>query len=95
MEEQNQLIKLCPVSANQREYDNCHRLFESCKTCRTKKIPNIIKKKVILITRSELNQQNVKENRKYQKKWKKHQIEEINKRIDYLTWAMEASKISV
>ena len=65
------------------------------KHAQLKDAQNYQKHRVTLIARCKLNQQNIKENRKYQKQTYMHQIEELSESISDLKQAMETLEISV
>ena len=95
MDEQIQVIKLCGACGNQGDYDEYHSFFQPCKKCTAKIAQFYQKHRDMLIAGSKLNQQTNRENRKYQRKTYKHQVQNFHKRFYDLTKVMETLKVFV
>ena len=96
--------KVCVICNTEKSIDNFYNKFRDCKPCNIKtstkryhenkdKISNqqkiyYEKNRDVLLTKSKLNQQN----RNYERKIYKQQVQELNKQLEDLTQAFEMLK---
>ena len=96
--------KICVVCKIEKSIDNFYNKYRECKQCNIRrsmkryfenkdKLPNqrklyYEKNRDVLLAKSKLNQQN----RNYERKIYKQQVEELNKKLEDLTQAIEILK---
>ena len=86
MDNHNQVIKLCGICCNERVYNEYHRLYKPCKKCVAKMSARYYqanRDKIIAI--SKLYQKNTN----FLRKFLTQQTEELNKKVEESTRAME------